>query len=237
MSDVLCTICARGGSKGVKNKNIKELCGKPLIAYTIEAARECGLFEHIVLSTDSDEIADVALKFGAEVFFKRSAELSSDSAGKIPAIRDAFVRSEEHFGREFAYLIDLDATSPLREPSDIANAFSQFLRDKNDNLITAMPSRRSPYFNLVEIDESGKVVLSKPLPSAVLRRQDAPKSYDMNASIYIWRRDTILRENSVFLAKTGLYVMPEIRSIDIDCELDFEFVEFLMKKRSKNAKR
>ena len=230
MSDVLCTICARGGSKGVKNKNIKELCGKPLIAYTIEAARECGLFEHIVISTDSDEIADVALKFGAEVFFKRSAELSSDSAGKIPAIRDAFVRSEEHFGREFAYLIDLDATSPLREPSDITNAFDQFLRDKNDNLITAMPSRRSPYFNLVEVTDDGKVVLSKALPSAVLRRQDAPKSYDMNASIYIWRRDVILRENSVFLPKTGLYVMPESRSIDIDCELDFEFVEFLMKK-------
>lgn len=235
MSDVLCTICARGGSKGVKNKNIKELCGKPLIAYTIETARECGLFEHIVISTDSDEIADVALKYGAEVFFKRSSELSSDSAGKIPAIRDAFLRSEEHFGCEFAYLIDLDATSPLREPSDIANAFSQFLRDKNDSLITAMPSRRSPYFNLVEIDESGKVVLSKALPSAVLRRQDAPKSYDMNASIYIWTRFAILNYNSDILENTGLYVMPEVRSIDIDSELDFEFVEFLMKKRGQKC--
>lgn len=237
MSDVLCTICARGGSKGVKNKNIKELCGKPLIAYTIEQARECGLFEHIVLSTDSDEIANVAQKYGAEVFFKRSSELASDNAGKIPAIRDAFVRSEEHFGREFAYLVDLDATSPLRLASDISDAFAQFLQGNNDSLITAMPSRRSPYFNLVEVDGHGKVSLSKALPNAVLRRQDAPKSYDMNASIYIWKRDAILRQNSVFLEHTGLYVMPEERSIDIDSELDFDFVEFMMRKREQNAKR
>lgn len=235
MSDILCTICARGGSKGVKNKNIKELCGKPLIAYSIEQARACGLFEHVVISTDSDEIASVAMKYGAEVFFKRSSELASDTAGKIPAIKDAFLRSEEHFGREFKYLVDLDATSPLRLPSDITAAFEQFLRDKNDSLITAMPSRRSPYFNQVEVGASGKVALSKPLPSAILRRQDAPKTYDMNASIYIWTRQAILEQGSVFTERTGLYVMPEIRSIDIDSELDFKFVEFMI--REQNAKR
>ena len=91
MSKALCTICARGGSKGIKNKNIKELCGKPLIAYSIEQARACGLFEHVVLSTDSDEIASVAIKYGAEVFFKRGAELASDAAGKIPEIGRAHV--------------------------------------------------------------------------------------------------------------------------------------------------
>jgi CMP-N,N'-diacetyllegionaminic acid synthase len=95
-----------------------------------------------------------------------------------------------------------------------------------------MPSRRSPYFNLVEVDAEGKVSLSKQLESTVLRRQDAPKSYDMNASIYIWKRDAILNENSLFLEKTGLYVMPEERSIDIDNELDFEFVEFLMRRQN-----
>ena len=99
-----------------------------------------------------------------------------------------------------------------------------------------MPSRRSPYFNLVEQDEDGKVYLSKKLDNKIIRRQDAPKSYDMNASIYIWKRDIILNENSIFLEKTGLYVMPEERSIDIDNELDFKFVEFLLKE-NKNAKR
>ncbi|MCG3663353.1 acylneuraminate cytidylyltransferase family protein [Aliarcobacter butzleri] len=231
MSNILCTICARGGSKGVKNKNIKELNGKPLIAYTIEQAKASGLFEYIVISTDSDDIANIAKQYGAEVFFKRSFEMASDTAGKLDVIKDAFKRSEEHYNKTFDYLIDLDATAPLRIVEDIINSFKQFKENDNDNLITAMPSRRSPYFNLVEQDKDGKVYLSKKLDSAVIRRQDAPKSYDMNASIYIWKRDIILNENSIFLEKTGLYVMPEERSIDIDNELDFKFVEFFMKER------
>lgn len=230
MAKILCTICARGGSKGVKNKNIKLLGGKPLIAYTIEQATQSGLFEHIVISTDSDAIAQSAQEYGAEVFFKRSDEMASDTAGKLDVIRDAFKRSEAYYGCTFDTLIDLDATAPLRSVQDIIDSYEQFLRDDNDNLITAMPSRRSPYFNLVEVDDLGKVALSKKLSDGIVRRQDAPKSYDMNASIYIWKRSAILNETSLFLEKTGLYVMPEERSIDIDTEMDFEFVEFLMRK-------
>jgi len=232
MSNILCTICARGGSKGVKNKNIKELNGKPLIAYTIEQAKASQLFEYIVISTDSDDIANVAKQYGAEVFFKRSPEMASDTAGKLDVIKDAFKRSEEYYNKKFDYLIDLDATAPLRSVEDIINSFNQFKENDNDNLITAMPSRRSPYFNLVEQDKDGKVYLSKKLDDVVVRRQDAPKSYDMNASIYIWKRDTLLKENSIFSENTGLYVMPEERSIDIDSELDYKFVEFLMKERN-----
>lgn len=236
MSNILCTICARGGSKGVKNKNIKELNGKPLIAYTIEQAKASNLFEHIVISTDSDDIANVAKQYGAEVFFKRNAEMASDTAGKLDVIRDAFKRSEEYYNKTFDYLIDLDVTSPLRSVEDIINSFNQFKKNNNDNLITAMPSRRSPYFNLVEQDKDGRVYLSKKINNLIVRRQDAPKSYDMNASIYIWKRNVILNEKSIFLEKTGLYVMPEERSIDIDTKLDFQFVEFLMRE-NKNAKR
>lgn len=231
MSDfkVLCTICARGGSKGVENKNIKPINGKPLIAYTIEQAKASGLFEHIVISTDSDDIAKISQGYGAEVFFKRSAEMASDTAGKLDVIRDAFIKSENHYGQQFDYLIDLDATAPLRAVTDISKSFKQFLKDANDNLITAMPSRRSPYFNLVEVCENGRVSLSKELDEGVVRRQDAPKSYDMNASIYIWKREVVLNTNALFLENTGLYVMPEERSIDIDTELDYKFVEFIMK--------
>lgn len=234
MSNILCTICVRGGSKGVKNKNIKLINGLPLIAYTIEQAQQTGLFDHIVISTDSDEIASIAVKYGAEVFFKRSDEMASDTAGKLDVIRDAFVRSEAYYGKQYEYLIDLDATAPLRTMEDITASLAQLQKNGNDNLITAMPSRRSPYFNLIEMDDTGKVALSKSL-DGIVRRQDAPKSYDMNASIYIWKRDAILNGDSLFLEKTGLYVMPEERSIDIDTELDFEFVEFLMRK--KNAQR
>jgi len=174
-------------------------------------------------------------KYGAEVFFKRDEKLASNMAGKLEAIKDAFVRSEEYYGTKFDYLIDLDVTSPLRNVDDIKNSFAKFLQNNNDNLITAMPSRRSPYFNIVEVDKNGKVTLSKTINNSITRRQDTPKSYDMNASIYIWKRDIILNEKSLFLENTGLYIMPEERSIDIDSEIDFEFVEFLMEKN--NAKK
>ncbi len=231
MKNVLCTICARGGSKSVKNKNIKNINGKPLIAYTIEQAKESQLFDHIVVSTDSDDIANIAKEYGAEVFFKRSKEMASDTAGKLDVIKDAFIKSEVHYKRNYDYLVDLDATAPLRNVDDIIKSFEQFIENENDNLITAMPSRRSPYFNLVEVNKEGKVKLSKTLDKNVVRRQDAPESYDMNASIYIWKRDIILTENSIFLEKTGLYVMPEERSIDIDNPLDFDFVEFILGKQ------
>jgi len=236
MSNVLCTICARGGSKGVKNKNIRLLNGKPLIAYTIEQAKATNLFDHIVVSTDSDEIAEISKKYGAEVFFKRSSELATDTAEKIHVIRDAFIRSEQYYGKTYDYLIDLDATSPLRDVEDIINAFNQFKENNNDNLITATPSRRNPYFNMVEVDKNGKVYLSKKLDKKIVRRQDVPKVYDMNASIYIWKREVLLKEDNLFLENTGLYIMPMERSIDIDSELDFKIVEFLMRKKE-NAKR
>ena len=235
MSNIICTICARGGSKGIKNKNIKELNGKPLIAYTIEQAKASGLFKHIVISTDSETIATAAKEYGAEVFFKRNDELASDTAGKLDVIKDAFKRSEEYYNKTFDYLIDLDATAPLRDTEDIINSFKQFKENNNDNLITVMPSRRSPYFNLVEQDKDGKVYLSKKLDGIVVRRQDAPKCYDMNASIYIWKRETILNKSTLFLENTGLYVMPEERSIDIDTELDYKFVEFLMNSHIKKS--
>lgn len=229
--NILCTICARGGSKGLKNKNIRNLNGKPLIAHSIEQAKESKLFNHIVVSTDSDEIIDVARKYGAEVFFKRSEELSNDKAGKVKAIQDAFIKSEEYFQEKFDYHFDLDATSPLRFVSDIHNAFELFLQNKNDILQTAMPSRKSPYFNLVELDENNHLFLSKKLEKPILRRQDSPKCFDLNASIYIWTRDAILNNDTVFVKNCGLYIMPEDRSIDIDNELDFDFVEFIMKRR------
>lgn len=228
---VLCTICARGGSKGVPGKNVRMLAGKPLIAHTIEQARKSGLFEYVVISTDSDQIMEVAGKNGGDVFFKRPPEMASDTVSKLPARRHALLASEDHFAIRFDYMVDLDATSPLRLPEDITKAFQQFLENENDNLITAMPARRSPYFNMVELTKKGRVVLSKPPEQEIACRQDSPDCFDMNASIYIWKRDVLLIQDELFLEKTGLYVMPEERSIDIDSELDFQYVEWLMEKR------
>ena len=226
---ILCSICARAGSKGVKNKNIREIAGKPLIAWTIQQAKGSNLFDHIVVSSDSDDLINVAKKYGAEVFFKRDEFLSSDKAGKLDVIKDLLLKSERFYDTKFDYIIDLDVTSPLRDIKDIINAFNYFLETNSDNLITATLSRRSPYFNMVEIINC-KVKLSK--EGKFLRRQDVPKTYDMNASIYIWKRDVLLNNETLFLDKTALYVMPEERSIDIDSELDFKIVEMLLKEKN-----
>ncbi len=230
--DPLCTICARGGSKGVRNKNIREMAGRPLIAHTVLQARACGLFEHVVVSTDSDAIAEAAGQAGAEILFKRPPELATDTAAKIPVIKHAFLESERLLGKRFTHLVDLDATSPLRLPEDIRSAFEMLLRGGHGNVITAMPARRSPYFNLVETDGSGRVFLSKKLEKPVVRRQDSPACYDMNGSIYVWTRDGLLGNDTLFTGTTGLFVMPEERSIDIDSDLDWKVVELLMRERA-----
>ncbi len=226
----LCTICARGGSKGVKNKNLRALLGKPLIAHSIEHARNSGLFQYIAVSSDSKEILEVARKYGVDFLIRRPNEMASDTAPKLDAIRHCFLEVEKRTGVLFDVLVDLDATSPLRNQSDIAKCVEILEKLKVSNVITGCPARRSPYFNLVEINETGVARLSKPLEKPVFRRQDVPECYDMNASIYAWDRKSVLSgNNTVFFPDTHLYVMPENRSIDIDSELDFKFVEYLMK--------
>lgn len=227
---ILCTICARGGSKCVKGKNFKLINGKPLIAYTIETALNSGIFDHVVVSSDSEDIQKIAVQYGAEVFFTRPIELATDNAAKIPVIRHAFTESEKYYKQQYDILVDLDATSPLRTVDDIRACVDILIKKKAENVITAMPSRRSPYFNLIERNSSGKWDVAKRLGCQIIRRQDAPKCYDMNASIYVWTRESILTSDEVFNATTELYVMPEERSIDIDSETDFAFVEFLLKR-------
>lgn len=232
---ILCTICARGGSKGVKNKNIRELRGKPLVAYTIEQAQAAGFSATLAVSSDSPQILEVAKCYGVPYVVRRPDELATDTADKLEAIRHTIGQVEAQVGFMFEDILDLDPTSPLRLPDDIVGALRLFYETNAENLITGAPARRSPYFNLVEQNEQGFAYLSKAPPARVFRRQDSPRCYDMNASIYIWTREFLFREKQVFGKKTALYVMPEERSIDIDSELDFEFVSFLMSKRAQGA--
>jgi len=228
----LCTICARGGSKGVKNKNIRELAGKPLISYSLEQARGSKLFDFIAVSSDSAEILNVAGSYGADLLVDRPPELATDTAAKIPVICHCVEKAEQFLGKRFDVIVDLDATSPLRLAEDIKGSVDLLESNNVSNVITAAPSRRSPYFNLVELADEGVVKLSKPLQKPIVRRQDSPQCFDMNASIYVWKRSALFDYPTVFNADTRLFVMPEERSIDIDSELDFEFVEFIMKKRN-----
>ncbi|MBW7452506.1 cytidylyltransferase domain-containing protein [Paenibacillus sepulcri] len=224
----LCTICARGGSKGVKNKNIRDMHGKPLIAYSIELARQSGLFDIIAVSSDSQLILDVAADWGADILVNRPLDMAADTSAKLPAIRHCVQQVEEIMQYKFSTLVDLDATSPLRTVQDLRNAVELFESRGVSNVITGMPSRRSPYFNLVELNDEGFVQLSKPLTVPIVRRQDAPLCFDMNASIYVWKREILLGDYGLFQGDTLLYEMPEERSIDIDSELDWKFVEWIL---------
>ncbi|MDR4997937.1 MULTISPECIES: acylneuraminate cytidylyltransferase family protein [Brevibacillus] len=227
----LCTICARGGSKGVKNKNIRPLLGHPLIAFSIKQAKASGMFECVAVSSDSSEILEAARKYGADILIERPSEMATDESAKLPAIQHCVTTVEQQMKTTFDIVVDMDATSPLRYVEDIQEAIRILEEQDGANLITGAPARRSPYFNLVELDSNNIVRLSKPLERQVVRRQDSPKCFDMNASIYVWKREEFFAQKTLFNEKTLLYVMPEDRSIDIDSEIDFKFVEFLMSEK------
>ena len=225
-------ICARGGSKGVVNKNIRMLMGKPLIAHSILQAREANCFDLVVVSSDSLEILNISKEWGADMVVERPADMASDHSAKFPAIKHCIKTIEKKVGYQFDTIVDLDATSPLRIIDDIHNSLKMIENsDIANNLVTGSPSRRSPYFNLVELNKNGFVNVSKSLDDPIVRRQDSPECFDLNASIYIWKRKAFYNTEVVISNNTALYVMPEERSIDIDSELDFEIVTLLIKNR------
>ncbi len=227
----VCTICARGGSKGLPKKNVRPLLGKPLIAWSVEQAKVSGLFECISVSSDADDILSAATAAGADHIIRRPVEMATDSASKLPAIRHAVLTTEHIRGVKFDTMVDIDATSPLRLISDIVGAVELLEKSDSSSVITGAIARRSPYFNLVEVDTSGVVALSKPLPNRVERRQDGPRCYDMNASVYVWKRDAFMADPRVFYPDSRLFEMPEDRSVDIDSEIDFFVVEKLLLSR------
>jgi len=225
----ICSICARGGSKGVPGKNIRLLLGKPLIVHSIEQASRSGLFETIAVSSESDEILEIAGRAGVQHLIKRPYAMATDQAAKLPAIQHCVRTVEEQSGQRFDFMIDLDATAPLRTVDDIAGAVALQEMGGCSNVITGCAAHRSPYFNLVEAAPDGFVRLSKP-GTGIVRRQDMPVCYDCNASIYVWPRATFFSSENVLLPQTKLYEMPRERSLDIDTELDFALVEVLMQR-------
>lgn len=224
----ICTICARGGSKGLPGKNIKMLAGKPMIVHSIEQALHCEKIDRVFVSTDCERIASIARSAGAEVPFIRPAELSCSKSGKLDVIAHLVSYLNEH-NVDFDTLVDLDPTSPLREVSDIENCLDM-LSGSVDAVITGYPSDKNPYFNMVEKEaHSSNVKLVKPLDKPVLGRQSAPIVYSMNASIYVWHKNTI--NKGLWGGNTHLYEMPRERSVDVDSLLDFKLVELLIEER------
>jgi CMP-N,N'-diacetyllegionaminic acid synthase len=226
---VLCTICARGDSKGLKNKALKKINGKPLIAYTIRKAIKSKVFDEVIVSTDSKKIQKISKSLGAKSWFLRPKNLSRDNSPKLPVIKHAFLKSEDYFKRNFDICVDLDLTSPLRKISDIKQAIQKFKRENANNLFSVTQSKKNPYFNMVE-KKNKTYVLSKKPAKTIPSRQKTPIVYEMNASIYIFKRSYLITGSKLFNSKTSVFFMPRDRSIDIDDYFDFQLVKKIMKK-------
>ena len=230
--NVLITICARGGSKGIPGKNVKELNGKPLIYYTIETAekfRGLGYSVDIILSTESAEIKKIveAGNYSIDTSYTRPEEQATDTAGKLDVIINAMNYSAEKNRKEYDFVIDMDVTSPLRNAKDIQNALVLLQNDAEaNNIFSVSPANRNPYFNMVEEDGNGYYKLCK--EGKFLTRQSAPKVYDMNASFYIFKKmffDKNLR--TAINDRTLIYEVPHL-CFDLDHNIDFEFMSYLL---------
>ena len=229
------TICVRKGSKGLPGKNLMQIDGLPLYALAIRQAKETGLFTEIIVSSDDTNVLDFAKSFGASFIVDRPTKLAGDSAGKPETIKHAVESCESYLSYEFSTIVDLDATSPLRNTDDIKGAVALLESENISSVITVTSSARNPYFNMVKVSELGQVEVVNPPSTPLLSRQSAPKTFDMNAAVHVWRRDSLFLSPKVFYADTKIFEMPQERSHDIDTEVDFKVVSFLFDLNKSNS--
>ncbi len=229
MDNILITICARGGSKGIPGKNIKPVGGKPLLDYTAAIAKKFALKYNadIILSTDSKEILEVGKNCGLSIEYIRPDYLANDTCGKPDAIKDALLWAENKNNKRYDYVIDLDVTSPIRTMEDIENCVDM-LKNNNSALtvFSVNPCARNPYFNMVQENPDGFYTVV--LGGKYTTRQGAPKVYDMNASIYVYRRNALDCDNPrAVTSKSLAYVMEHI-CFDLDEPSDYDYLAYLL---------
>jgi N-acylneuraminate cytidylyltransferase/CMP-N,N'-diacetyllegionaminic acid synthase len=213
----------------VKGKNIRLLKNKPLITYTVETALASNLLNDVIVSTDSDAIAEAAISAGIKTIIHRPAELASDTASKWPVFIHALEAYEKLVGKNVDYLVDMDVTVPLKTCADIDGAIKTALNDTYAGVvITGYSPERNPYFNMMEIGEDGFAHIVKQSVKPIVRRQDAPAVYSLTPAAYVVKKETLYSVEHWSQAKCKIYPIPRERAIDIDTEIDFTIVEFLI---------
>ncbi|WP_339060487.1 acylneuraminate cytidylyltransferase family protein [Tepidibacillus marianensis] len=218
---ILGIIPARGGSKGVPRKNIRVVAGKPLIAWTIDEARKSKYIDQLILSSEDQEIIQVAKEYDCEVPFVRPKELAQDNTPGIDPVLHAI---EMLSGYE--YIILLQPTSPLRTVEDIDGCIEKCIQNQNDYGVSVTETDKSPYWMYSIENDKMVPVLSQDM--IINRRQESPKVYELNGAIYIAKTEKLI-ESKTFLNKVTVpYIMPKERSVDIDTELDLKLVELIL---------
>ncbi len=221
-------IPARSGSKGLKDKNIKMLDGKPLISYSIQAALQSGCFEEVMVSTDSEHYAEIAQIHGASVPFLRSAEMSSDSASSWDSVREV-LKNYLQLGQSFDNVMLLQPTSPLRTSDDIINAFDLFFNKKAESVVGVCEMEHSPLWSNVLPEDGNLFGFLHEAVSGVSGRQGLPTYYRINGAIYLTKINYNDLKFNLFTAKGYAYCMPRERSIDIDELFDFSVAETVIR--------
>lgn len=224
-------IFARGGSKGLSGKNIREFDGKPLIARAIEQALSLKNVTEVYVSTDSVEIADVAKSYGASVPFMRPPELAQDNSPEWAAWRHMLSFLLERDGELPEAMLSVPTTAPLRLVEDIQRCIDAFELGETDAVVTVTDAHRSPYFNMVRIDAQGfaETVISN--ASIIYRRQDTPNVFDMTTAAYMVDSQFILSHGGIFEGRVKSIYLPLERAVDIDTLLDFEIAEFMFQRK------
>jgi CMP-N-acetylneuraminic acid synthetase len=220
-------IFARGGSKGIPGKNIQIIGGKPLIAWSIECALAVPRISRVIVSTDSDEIADISRKYGADVPFIRPSELATDESPEWLAWRHGLKYLLDSDGEMPEVMVSIPPTAPLRNPIDLNNCLDEYENNLADVVITVTDSHRNPYFNMVKINPDGACGLAISPLESIERRQDAPIVYDMTTVCYVVKSEFIMSKNSIFEGKVRAVHIPIERAIDIDSKLDFRIAQAL----------
>lgn len=228
--NIIALICARGGSKGVPNKNIKLLAGKPLIERSINQAKELKEINRIIVSTDSKEIANIAINAGAQVPFMRPKELAEDDTPEWLVWRHALESINKIDGAYPDILIVVPVTAPLRNVNDLKNCLIEYQKGNTDIIITTTDSHRSPYFNMVKINDDGMANLVISPEEAIKRRQDTPDVYDMTTVAYVTNPKFVLENDGIFSGKVRHVHIPIERALDIDTPFDFKIAELLLSK-------
>lgn len=228
MHPVLTVIPARGGSKGLPGKNLRKLAGLPLIAHSILCARMCEGLERIVVSTDDPGIAAVAREYGADAPFLRPPELASDTAAMMPVLQHAVAEMERLDGTRYASVLLLDPTSPGRLPADVANSLALLDEDPlADGVVGVSEPDFNPYWHAVV--EDGPYMKDLFASAGTFeRRQDLPPVYRINATLYLWRRDSMLSAENWRSGRHRMLVVPEDRSFHIDTAAQFDHAELLL---------
>ena len=218
-------IPARGGSKGIPGKNIKNFCGVPLVAYSVQQAMDCSSPDDVVfVSTDSNEISNVVTALGVDVPFLRPAELASDTAGTYEVIMHSLEEFEKR-GLTFRKVVLLQPTSPLRTDPDIRNALSLW-SPEIDMVVSVCPAKANPYFNAFEADDEGFLHISKG-DGSVKRRQDAPEVWEYNGAVYVITTASLKKGPISSFKRIVPSPMPAERSVDLDTPVDWIIAEIL----------